>query len=379
MESRGRRQLDELIHFFGDTTLQRNIKIIAVFTFSILALAIVVRTGSTQTQVETAGQKFKSIKVLNDMPADQMGKVMNMMSASLGVDCKFCHASNDGDYEKDGNENKETARRMIKMVQDLNKSQFNGRPEINCYTCHHGISHPQPSFPLTVAVPPPPRPVQPEKKPTVDEILAKFVTAVGGKANIDKVTSRQIKATRIESDGKTSESETIWLKGNKYRSDIAYGTVIVREVYDGTAGRKFTNADPIELKKDEAEQIKREGELLWPGNLKASYPKMDYRAVDRIDGREVYVIIATTANNLRETLSFDVATGLLVRRRVSTPTVFGGFVYQVDYADYKDFGGVRLPATMRYAVPHIQWIRKIVEVKNNAAIDDAAFAAPFTK
>ena len=359
--------------------MKTKIKLIVTVSFLVCASIFFAPSGNTQTQVETAAQKFKSIKVLNDMPADQMGKVMNMMSASLGVDCKYCHASNDGDYEKDGNENKETARKMIKMVFELNKTQFNGRPEINCFTCHHGISHPQPSFPLTPAAAVPARPVQPEKKPTVDDIVAKYIATVGGAANLGKVTSRQIKSMRVEPDGKTTEPETIWLKGNKYMADLVYGNYVVREVFDGTAGRKFGGGDPIELKADEAEQIKREGEIFSPANLKAVYPRMDYRSIDRIDGKEVYFIIATTAGNVRERLYFDVLSGLLVRRAVSTPTVLGGFVYQVDYADYKDFGDVKLPTTFNYAVPHIRWTRKIVDVKNNVAVDDSIFAAPAKK
>ena len=129
-------------------TFALKVKIAVIGIFVICAAAVVAPYGKTQTQIETAGQKFKSIKVLNDMPADQMGKVMNMMSASLGVDCKFCHASNDGDYEKEGFEHKDIARNMLKMTFELNKNYFESRPEINCNTCHQGKSHPQPSFPL---------------------------------------------------------------------------------------------------------------------------------------------------------------------------------------------------------------------------------------
>lgn len=330
-------------------------------------------------QVETAGQKFKSIKVLNDMPADQMGKVMNMFSASLGVDCKFCHTSNDGDYEKEGVEHKETARKMIKMVFDLNKAQFNGRPEINCNTCHHGISHPQPSFPLGISKPPMPRPAQPEKALLADAAVAKYETAIGGRANIDKLTSRTITSMRVEPDGKTTEPEKIWLKGGKYRADLAYGTYIVTELFDGTSGQKFGGGSPIELKSDEAEQIKREAEILSGISLKTIYPRMDFRSVERIDGKEVNYFIGTTAGNVRERLYFDMTTGLLVRRAVSTPTVLGGFVYQVDYSDYKDFGGVKLPTTMLYAVPHISWTRKIADVKISPAVEDVIFALPIKK
>lgn len=357
--------------------MKTKIKIIAIFTFAFFACVFFVPKGQTQTKVETAGQKFKSIKVLNDMPADQMGKVMNMMSASLGVDCKFCHASNDGDYEKEGFEHKDIARNMLKMTFELNKNYFEGRPEINCNTCHQGKAHPQPSFPLKPNVVEE-RPKQPEKKPLVDEILAKYETALGGKANLAKITSRQIKAQRIEPDGKTFEDEEILQKGGKmsvatiYPSK-QYGDYTVKEIFDGATAFKLGNGAKIELKSDEIEQIKREAQLFANPNLKAIYQRFDFRAVDKIDGREVYVITASISETQRERLYFDVATGLLVRRTSSAPTILGNFVFQVDYADYKDFGGVKLPTLINFAVPNIRWSRKVLEVKNNVNIDDAKF------
>ncbi len=352
------------------------LKLIIIAGFCAVTLAIVVPVGKTQTKVETAGQKFKSIKVLNDMPADQMGKVMNMISASLGVDCKFCHASNDGDYEKEGFEHKDTARKMMKMVFDLNKTQFDGRPEINCNSCHNGRSHPQPSFPLTVAKTPEERPKQPEVKPTADEILAKYEIALGGKDKIAKITSREIKAIRAEPDGKTIEPEEIFQNGNRFRSDTIYGKYVVSEIFDGVDYSKFGGEAKIDLKTDELEQGKREAQLFGNPSIKAIYATLEFRFLDRIDGRDVYMILATNADKKRERLYFDAASGLLVRRVAASPTVFGNHVFQVDYQDYKDFGGVKLPTTVKYAMPQIQWTRKITDVKINPAINASKFAIP---
>lgn len=357
--------------------MKTKIKIITIFTFAFFACVFLVNKGNTQTKTETAGQKFKSIKVLNDMPADQMGKVMNLMSASLGVNCNFCHTSNDTDFEKDGNEHKDIAREMIKMNLELNKNYFNGRTEISCNTCHQGRAHPQSAINLSAAAAEE-RPKQPENKPTVDEILAKYETALGGKMNLAKITSRRIKANRLEPDGKTFEVEEILQKGDKISVTTIYpskeyGDYTATEIYDGTIAFKLGNGEKIKLKTDEAEQIKREAQVFANPNLKAIYQKMDFRSVDKIDGREVYLIIATTADNSRERLYFDVQNGLLVRRVASTPTVLGNFQYQVDYADYKDFGGVKLPTIIKFAVPNIHWTRKVSEVKNNVPIDDTKF------
>jgi len=361
--------------------MKTKIKLAVTLLFLCAGAFVFTRTGQMQTskttQVETAGQKFKNIKVLNDMPADQLGKVMNIMAASLNVKCSFCHIEED--FAKDGKEEKETARQMIKMNFDLNKNYFAGRPEISCNTCHQGHAHPQSAINLN---PPAPeeRPAQPATKPTIDAILAKYETALGGKSNLAKVTSRDIKAQRIEPDGKTFEDEEIFQKGAKLTVQTTYqtkdkGNYIVKEVFDGTTAQKFGNGEAIQLKADEIEQIRREAQLFANADLKVIYPKMDYRFTDKIDGREVYLVLATTADNVRERLYFDSQTGLLTRRIAATPTVLGAFNYQVDYADYKDFGGVKLPTTIKFAVPNIRWTRKVLDVKNNAAIDDAKFGA----
>ncbi|MFM9903179.1 MAG: c-type cytochrome [Pyrinomonadaceae bacterium] len=360
--------------------MKNNLKIGLIFAAVAIASLIFVQSRQlAQTQVETAGQKFKSIKVLNDMPAEQMGKVMNMISASLGVNCGFCHASNDGDYEKEGFEHKDMARKMMKMMFDLNKANFNGRPEINCNTCHHGISHPQPTFPLTAAVIPEERPKQPEKNPSVEEILAKYELALGGKEKLAKVTSREVKATRIEPDGKTTEPEEIFQKGIKFAANTSYGTYVVSEVFDGVEFWKLGDKVKIDLKMDESDQLKREAQLFANPNLIPLYSKLEFRFLDKIDGREVNMILATTTDNKRERLYFDAANGLLVRRAAFTPTIFGNHVFQVDYKDYKDFGGVKLPTTINYAMPQIQWKRKITDVKINPAINDAKFILPAVK
>ncbi len=212
----------------------------------------------------------------------------------------------------------------------------------------------------------------------VEEILAKYETALGGKNNLEKIKSRQIKARRIEPDGKTFEEEEILQKSIKmlvktiYPSK-EYGDYVSMEIYDGSQVLKLGNGEKVKLKTDEAEQIKREAQIFANPNLQKTYAKMDFRFVDKIDGREVYVLNASTVEKGRERLYFDVQTNLLVRRVAFTPTVLGNFQYQVDYNDYKDFGGVKLPTTTRFAVPNISWTRKISEVKNNVKIDDAKF------
>src|SRR5260370_8885545 len=88
----------------------------------------------------TAEQSYKNIQVLNGFPADQLMPSMQFMTASLGVQCDFCHLENA--FEKDDKETKQTAPRMIRMMFAINKDNFNGHREVTSYSCHRRPNKP---------------------------------------------------------------------------------------------------------------------------------------------------------------------------------------------------------------------------------------------
>ena len=77
---------------------------------------------------------------------------MNLISASLGVTCGSCHVRNGNqwEFEKDDKKNKQVARKMMQMTLDINKTSFEGKTEVTCYSCHQGHGHPitVPSLPI---------------------------------------------------------------------------------------------------------------------------------------------------------------------------------------------------------------------------------------
>src|ERR1700684_4263493 len=144
-------------------------------------------------EVKTAGQIFKNVTELKDIPADQLGPAMQFISTSLGVQCDTCHVA--GKFEADDKRPKKTAREMIAMTMAINKNAFHGQTQVTCYSCHRGSERP-------VAVPPVqetdapatpearPAPTAGSPPPTADSIIEKYVTALGGADAMKKVTSR---------------------------------------------------------------------------------------------------------------------------------------------------------------------------------------------
>jgi hypothetical protein len=113
-------------------------------TFLLGALCVAQESKKLEKPL-TAAQKYKNIKVLKDLPADQLGPLMHKFNDALGVKCDACHVvdANHKGWEKDDKKMKETARDMIRLTNDLNRRQKALKGKATCFLCHHGKPEPQ--------------------------------------------------------------------------------------------------------------------------------------------------------------------------------------------------------------------------------------------
>lgn len=87
-----------------------------------------------------APEIWKNIKVLTAIPAGRLVRVMGVFTVVLGVECAHCHV--EGQWESDEKKPKETARRMLQMVNAVAKDHFEGKGMVACWTCHRGAPEP---------------------------------------------------------------------------------------------------------------------------------------------------------------------------------------------------------------------------------------------
>ncbi|HME10398.1 MAG TPA: photosynthetic reaction center cytochrome c subunit family protein [Bryobacteraceae bacterium] len=90
---------------------------------------------------QTAGERFKNVKMLKDVPASSLLNTMRYFAFSLGKDCEHCHVKDHFDAED--KKEKETARKMMELSHDTNEKFFDGKQEVRCYTCHQGHDKPE--------------------------------------------------------------------------------------------------------------------------------------------------------------------------------------------------------------------------------------------
>src|SRR5215475_1490239 len=103
------------------------------------------QAGLTQGP-QMAEQVFKNVQIIKGIPVDEFMDTMGMFSAATSMNCTDCHTSDSTTtWDKFANDTplKQTARRMMLMVNAINKDNFKGVRSVTCYTCHHGDLHPK--------------------------------------------------------------------------------------------------------------------------------------------------------------------------------------------------------------------------------------------
>lgn len=331
---------------------------------------------------------FKNIIVFRGITVDEFMGTMGIFSAATGLNCTDCHVDNgtwEG-YALDDNPRKQTARRMVTMMAQINKRYFGGRQVVTCFSCHRGSNRPKvtPSLTLLYGAPPPEDldvllPPAPPGTPTAAQILDKYLQAVGGAAAA-KLTSYVARGTYsgygpegfprpVEIYAKAPNQKTIVIRDKEAGDNVT--------VFNGTAGwvsAPFRPVDVMELHGAELDSARADAELIFPANVKNALTSLR-TSVDFINERSVLAVQGNKGNALI-TLYFDEETGLLTRLVRSTPSPVGRLPVQMDYSDYRDVAGVKVPFkfTMTWLDGRSNF--ELTEVQPNVAIPESRFARP---
>ena len=344
---------------------------------------------------KTAEQVYKNIQVLQGTPMDLFLPEMRLFEAALGVDCEYCHLEQD--RSKDDLQAKQTARKMIAMVRDINKN-FDGRTVVTCYTCHRGNVEPVsvtmfPSVERTELNEDEKAKAPAPNYPSVDEILNKFTQAIGGEQAARKITSRTITATQDIPTGAGGRMPVqaqveIYQKAPNLVLDVYHtDKFTISDGFDGMTSwaqnaRGIVNNDSgIDLAR-----AKRNADFYQGLDFKNEYARLTVSGKEKINDHDTYVLTGIVRGAGPDRLYFDAQTGLLLRRLTLQPTPFGNTPTQVDYDDYRDAGkGVKLPFIIRMtpgsagAVLAVTSTIRVQKVEENAPIDDSKFVKPQSK
>jgi photosynthetic reaction center cytochrome c subunit len=335
---------------------------------------------------------FKNIQVLKGIPVDEFMGTMGVFTTSLSLCCGNCHtgAGTSNPKWEDDPPRKRTARAMIAMVQNINRTNFGGRQVVTCWTCHRGQTAPAVTPPLdfaygdAVVVLPDLLARATTGGQTLDQIFNKYIQALGGQGRLDSLTSYTAKGKSLlfgeVGEGNPAE---IYAKATGQMATFVHqqeGDVV--RAYDGAAAWwqiPLTVTPQYSLNATLLEGARFDAAMAFPWKIRTFFNNWRVSYPTAIDGTEVDVIQGNTTAGMIGTLYFDKKTGLLKRYIRYANTTVGRIPTQVDYSDYRPVAGVMMPFKFGYA-----WVSErddwtLTGYEPNVAIDAAKFGRPDPK
>jgi hypothetical protein len=215
--------------------------------------------------------------------------------------------------------------------------------------------------------------------PTVDQILDKYVQALGGRQAIEKITSRMAKGT--------FEVTTMGIKGEVEIYSKAPNKILtiqnisgIGEVRDGYDGRVAWSQNPMlglrEKSGAELASTERSADIHAALKTKQRYSKLELKGKEKVGARETYLILATPVQGSPVKMYFDLQTGLLARTDIEFEGPQGQIHIETTLEDYREVDGMKIPFTTRQESSVASAVIKLTEVKHNVALDDAKFNKP---
>lgn len=369
---------------------------------TIVACLFGIRLGYGQTASSGKSQKplmsqdvFKNVQLLRGIPVKEFMDTMGFFSASTNLNCVDCHSPQASlglaGFAID-TPLKQTARKMILMQRMLNRTIFGGKRRVTCYTCHRAAEHPitVPSLLAQYSIPPnDPNAVQPlsntavqvGKHVSADQIIDKYIVALGGAAQLKKLTSFVAKGTYTGYDT-FSEKVPIEIFANAPNQlttvvHTQHGDSVT--TYNGKQGWIAASDQLMRvlvLTGGDLEGAKIDASLSFPAQIEKEFQwRTGFPSVS-INGHRVQVIQQAGMGELGAKFYFDYQSGLLVRQVRYTNTAVGAIPTQIDYSDYRPVAGVKIPFHRVVTWTDNRSTIQLSEVQPNVRIDRAKFAKP---
>jgi hypothetical protein len=337
-----------------------------------------------------ADSVLKNVQVLKGMTIDTFFEAMGLFASSMGGDCTYCH-SKDAVFNRDAfaiaTPRIQRARQMIVMMNTINKTYFAGQTKVTCFTCHRAAYTPEtaPRFTLQYGTPPEePNMINFVDDPRADagKILDRYLEAVGGVGRLSKVTSFAGKGMYAGFDTGFKEVPVdVFGKAPNQRTTVVhmdYGDNV--RVFDGRNGW-FAGPDapvPLEpLTSGVLDVARLEALVAFPAGIKQAYSQWKVGGT-LIDDKDVTIVQGSNPNSglLPVNFYFDNASGLLMRVVRWNDTPVGPNPTQIDYDDYRDVSGIKMPFTWTTSLTYMQSTITLENLQANVPVDASRFATP---
>lgn len=209
---------------------------------------------------------------------------------------------------------------------------------------------------------------------TAEKVIEDYVNAIGGTAKLAAI--KDMSMTSVMKTGGPEITVKTWQKDGKIATDMTMnGMSMSNRKYDGAKAKETGMGGARDLEGEDLNDLKEQALFCKEAAYKSGGYKLMLKGLEQIGDNNAYVIEVERPDGKKTTEYYDMKTSLKVRE-VSTVTGQDGqpSTMTIDYADYKETGGVSFPNTVTitgiFPVP----LKAVVtELKVNGGIDDSVF------
>ncbi|MDN4014920.1 pitrilysin family protein [Chryseobacterium gambrini] len=198
---------------------------------------------------------------------------------------------------------------------------------------------------------------------TVASIADKYINAIGGKANIDKVSSYTVNAS-MSMQGQNIDLKMMKAKGGKELTTVTgMGQTLQKQVFDGKTGYSEQMGQKVEMKPEQiAEKLKNTELFPELGFAKSA----DYKlaGIEKIGGEDSYAV-----KNGDNTYYYSVKTGLKTGETKTVKAMGQTMTVPTTFSDYKDVAGVKMPYTITVSQMGMDMTMNVKSYEVNQAKD----------
>jgi hypothetical protein len=272
---------------------------------------------------------------------------------------------------------------MIAMMNGINEANFGGRPRVTCYTCHRTSPSPDdvPSLAAQYADvmdDPNAMALVRSRSITPDQVFAKYMQALGGAEKVAALTSFVAQGTYggFNTGGADLPIEITAKAPNQRLQIVKAPDADNVKTFDGRKAWVAEGWRPLplmELTAGNLEGARIEAMTSFPATIKDAFTGWQVGSAT-IDDKPVQVLQGRSSGQ-PVNFYFD-QTGLLVRNVRWNRTPVGTVPTQIDFADYRDVAGVKMPHKIVITWTDGQNTIALTQIQPNVPVDTAKFATP---
>ena len=215
--------------------------------------------------------------------------------------------------------------------------------------------------------------------PKGEEIIAKYIDAIGGREKLESLTSMQMSGSfSMPAQGINAKMNVVSVFPGKFF--VTINIPGLGEIKQGCDGETAWEINPLTgsriLEGKEFEQAQMQASVARELDLEANFESVECTGEEDFAGKACYVVKQVSKGGLEQTVYYEKESGLVAGSKMTVESPQGAIDTESTIDDYLEIDGVKMPKSVSAAMMGMKQVIEFDAVKFNVEVDESQFAVP---